>query len=360
MPLPDAFNQTSTGATTPIKLPKMSSIPTTDDLSRALNQAVQNPSIIVELPWKSATNPNNYIIRVSCQESVQEPSWYLHVGGDEDDPVVWNYDTPDANLIHSLVSAECERTTYTAPLVEQEPSSLSDRIRTSSGANTSLEWTQSGTSFNQFAPSAVPNSNFTQSSSQLTPIGTTSSALLRPLPPAVDLNRAAVDGMYKSFTIPETGFVSHAAFLFFLVNEFNRYQRDPKPLSVVRFEMCIRPMSPDSGPSSLPPNALQEASKRIFSTMRTLDWVAHYESEFAMLLPLTDRLEANQIVQRASAAVLASPLIPGLESRMLGVAFGIASMPADCSHPGILLAAAQEAKNRARKANVPVMLFNDG
>jgi hypothetical protein len=52
--------------------------------------------------------------------------------------------------------------------------------------------------------------------------------------------------------------------------------------------------------------------------------------------------------------------VPGLDNRMLGISFGVASMPDDCTHPGVLLAAAQDAKNRARKAGVPVMLFSDG
>lgn len=182
----------------------------------------------------------------------------------------------------------------------------------------------------------------------------------RPLPAPVDLNRAAVDSIYKSFTNADTGFISHAAFLFFLVNEFNRYQKDPKPLSVVRFDMSVKPLNAESTIAPMPQKAVQEAGKRIFSVMRPLDWAAHYEQEFAILMPFTDRAEAGQLAHRMAVALTQTPLVPGLDPKMLGLSVGVASMPDDCTHPGILLAAAQDAKNRARKAGVPVMLFSDG
>lgn len=179
------------------------------------------------------------------------------------------------------------------------------------------------------------------------------------LPAPVDLNREALDSMYKSFTNADTGFISHAAFLFFLVNEFNRFQKDPKPLSVVRFDLCLKPLNSESTIMPLPQMAVKEAGKRIFSVMRPLDWVAHYEQEFAILMPFTSRTEAGQLTQAIANAISSASLVPGLETRMVGISFGVASMPEDCSHPGILLAAAQDAKNRARKAGVPVMLFSD-
>lgn len=182
----------------------------------------------------------------------------------------------------------------------------------------------------------------------------------RPLPAPVDLNRALVDSIYKSFTSADTGFISHAAFLFFLVNEFNRYQKDPKPLSVVRFDMCVKPLNAESTIAPMPQKAVQEAGKRIFSVMRPLDWAAHYEQEFAILMPFTARAEAGQLAHRMAVALTQTPLVPGLDPKMFGLSIGVASMPDDCTHPGILLAAAQDAKNRARKAGVPVMLFSDG
>ena len=458
MPLHDSFKQPgNTAIAVPMKLAKMSSVPTADDLGFALSLAVKNQKNIVELPWKSSNNPNNYIIKVTCGQSLEEPTWFLHVGGDEDQPVLWNYDSADATLIHSLVAAECERTTYTAPL-EQESMGfpaevqlsnvdnlssqtylpreheqpLPSQAEQSSVANTSLDWN------NQTAPSAQPQNsganqptngfssraplnsaanpfgNVTQpepfGSNQIPPVMPPqnqyvqpgSSEIIqqnpqaalaenqyqqamptrngieqgnsqtqpqrtpyspqpgsKPLPAPIDLDRAAVDTIYKSFTNSETGFISHAAFLFFLVNEFNRYQKDPKPLSLVRFDLCIKPMHADATITPMPPKALQEAAKRIFSVMRSLDWVAHYEQEYAILMPFTGRQEAAQLTQRIASAISSAPLVPGLSSSMLGISFGIASMPDDCTHPGILLAAAQDAKNRARKASVPVMLFSD-
>jgi GGDEF domain-containing protein len=413
MPLHDSFKNVANVAAS-MKLPKMAAVPTVDDLSFALSLAVKNQKNIVELPWKSPNNPINYIIKVTCAQSLEEPTWYLHVGDDEDQPVLWNYDTADAPLIHSLVTAECERTTYTAPLEQDAgllpaevqfphvvnnggpepylPREHEQPIPSFSGVaarpafNASLEWNDqaapsSQNSTLQTAPNSVPpqfappvgeqqfanaNSN-NKSPAQPSPPDMSNSnspnqpaKAPRPLPPPIDLDRAAVDNMYKSFTNEDTGFISHAAFLFFLVNEFNRYQKDPKPLSVVRFDLAVKPANSESTIAPLPQRAIHEAGKRIFSVMRSLDWVAHYDHEYAILMPFTSRTEAGQLTQAIARAIGASPLVPGLDNKMLGISFGVASMPDDCTHPGVLLAAAQDAKNRARKAGVPVMLFSDG
>lgn len=415
MPLNDSFRQpqANSNAVTPMALDKMSAVPGVEDLMFALSVAQKNHQNIIELPWKSSNNPNSYIIKVTCGDSQEEPTWYLHVGGDEDQPVLWNYETADATLIHSLVTAECERTTYTAPL-EQEgaiafppevhlpdlpgnneqylPREHEQHLPTVTARatfNTSLEWSEStappSPAFQQqqqphtlatgMPPPAVtppfaldaqkPQASPYQqpSAQQMTnqePSRQSVATAPRPLPAPVDLDRGAVDSIYKSFTNPDTGFISHAAFLFFLVNEFNRYQKDPKPLSVVRFDLCVKPATVESTISPLPSRTLQEAGKRMFSVMRPLDWVAHYEHDFAILMPFTNRAEAGELAQQIAAVLLQSPLVPGLDPKMLGLSMGVASMPDDCTHPGILLAAANEAKNRARKAGVPVMLFSDG
>ncbi|HEY9732301.1 MAG TPA: diguanylate cyclase [Drouetiella sp.] len=447
MPLNDAYGQTqATGSgVNPIALDKMSAVPGVENLMFALSVAQKNHQNVVELPWKSSNNPNTYIIKVTCGDGQEEPTWYLHVGGDEDQPVLWNYETADATLIHSLVTAECERTTYTAPL-EQEivgglpevalpdlPTSKNQYLPreheqplptapVKAAFNSSLEWNEntappsapsnlqssaptyqqqsSAQAFQQHPsaqsfpqptaqlfeqPSAqAPNSMATgmpppavasgyspdayhslasphqPSTQQMTNQDSNVATATRPLPAPVDLDRAAVDSIYKSFTNPDTGLISHAAFLFFLVNEFNRYQKDPKPLSVVRFDLCIKPANAESTISPMPSKTLQEAGKRMFSVMRPLDWAAHYEHDFAILMPFTGRAEAAELAQKIAAAIMQSPLVPGLDPRMLGLSMGIASMPDDCTHPGILLAAANDAKNRARKAGVPVMLFSDG
>lgn len=389
MPVNDSINQTAGTAVTPVTLAKMNAVPSVMDLMAALQTAQNNRNSIVELPWKASNNPHNYIIKVTCSGDAEEPTWYLHLSEDDDQPVLWNYETQDATLIHALVTAECQRTTYTAPLEQEMGTGLAAEMQLPELApgnvpylpreheqplptapvkrtvNTSLEWNENYNTQDQ---------NYTQPLNSANPLPQPSAAPMtneetsrqsvatapRPLPAPVEFDRSAVDSIYKSFTNPDTGFISHAAFLFFLVNEFNRFQKDPKPLSVVRFDLCIKPMNPEATITPMPQKTLQEAGKRIFSVMRPLDWAAHYEQEFAILLPFTSRVEAGQLAHRIFTALTQSPLVPGLDPKMLGIAMGVASMPEDCTHPGILIAAAQEAKTRARKAGVPVMLFSDG
>jgi len=173
------------------------------------------------------------------------------------------------------------------------------------------------------------------------------------------LDRSAVDSVYASFTNTDTGFISHAAFLFFLVNEFGRFQREPKPLSVVRFALWLKSPDPAQPLQPLPLPAIKEAGRRIFSIMRSLDWVAHYESEFAILMPYTNRQQASENAHKISHAINSVPLLPGLDPRQVACYFGVACMPDDCSHPGILLAAAEEAKRRGQDNQTAVVAFAD-
>jgi GGDEF domain-containing protein len=180
---------------------------------------------------------------------------------------------------------------------------------------------------------------------------------VKALPNPINLDRSAVDSVYASFTNADTGFISHAAFLFFLVNEFGRFQREPKPLSVVRFTLFLK--TNDATLQPLPVPAIKEAGRRMFSIMRSLDWVAHYDFEFAILLPYTNRQQASEIVHKIAHAIGSAPLLPGLDPRQVGCHFGIACMPDDCSHPGVLLAAAEEAKKHAQENQLAVTTFAD-
>ena len=338
------------------RLPMLSTVPTPSELSFMLALAANNPRNILELPWKTSASPAHFMVTVTCVLSLEEPRWILYSGTDElQHSIVWNYDTADTNLIYDMITAEHSLSAQSwmeqqsvkhfvpAPaagngneVAEQSPSSAPPAI--SAG---SVETTVQSQSQNQTATGAD---------------GSLSAGGGKVLPTAVEFDRNAVDTMYKAFTNPETGFISHSAFLFFLVGEFSRFQRHQHALSLVRFDMRVK-FDADGMHQPLSLQAARIAGQRIFRHMRTLDWAAHYENEFALLLPYTSRDEAAQIAERIQAALFATPLAPEITAQNLKLCFGIASMPEDCIHPGVLLAAAQEAKNQSKLSGKSVVLF---
>jgi hypothetical protein len=180
----------------------------------------------------------------------------------------------------------------------------------------------------------------------------------KPLPPPVPLNRDAVDTVLKSLTYPGTGFLTYNAFMFFVVREFTHFQRAKLPFTVIGFEFYVK--TPEGHLYPLPSEFINEAGQRLSVALRPLDWLAHYDqNDFAILLPYTTVSEAAQLVMWLQGAIAGSGPLTGLEGATPLIVCGIAGLPEDCEHPGILLAAAYEAKNRGKEANSPITLYRD-
>lgn len=317
------------------RIPALATTPTSSELTFLLQLALRNPRTIVELPWTVENSPISFLITVTGMLSLEQPRWILYGGLEELETVVWNYDTADTELIYQMITAERDQILRSQTGSSQSSAALPQEPQGNG---------QSGPTGQHQAPPVVsPGAQSTPGKNKV-------------LPSPIEFDRSAVDTMYKAFTNPETGFISHQAYLFFLVGEFSRFQRHQHSLSIVRFDMRVQfPSDKMSQPLSV--QAVRLAGRRIFGLMRTLDWAAHYENEFALLLPYTTGLEAAQIAERIHQALLASPLVPEITPPNLNLSFGIASMPDDCIHPGVLLAAAQEAKNRSKLSGRPVVLF---
>jgi GGDEF domain-containing protein len=184
----------------------------------------------------------------------------------------------------------------------------------------------------------------------------------KPLPKPVELDRVAVDNVFKSLSNPETGLLTHSSFLFFLVREFTRYQGNGEPFSLIIMELNVLISGSVGGklPRPLPPRGVRAAAERICSITRPLDLLTHYDqSEYAILLPATSRQQSAEFAIGVGKALLSKPLLPDMEPKSLVVHMGVASFPEDTSHPGILLAAASEAKSTAQIAGKPIILFSE-
>lgn len=170
------------------------------------------------------------------------------------------------------------------------------------------------------------------------------------------LDQSMIQGAMRHLVRQETGLYTYPIFLYFLEQEFHRYERLSVPFSIIVFEMRIR--DPMAGLQPLPIPLVQEAARRIRSVQRKLDMLAHFETfDFAVLLPHSNTESAGFFAQRIFELILNTPLAVGLSPQNLSLSFGVAGIPEDCDDPGYLLASAREAQRKASEGTLPVCLF---
>jgi diguanylate cyclase (GGDEF)-like protein len=171
------------------------------------------------------------------------------------------------------------------------------------------------------------------------------------------LDRTQIQGVMSKLVRPETGLYTYPMFLFFLEQEFHRYERLNVPFSIVLFDMRLRDamgLQPMSGP------LLNEAVRRLISVRRNLDIIAHFETfDFAAILPHTTTDSAAFFAQRVIELIMQSPLAPNLHPTHISLSFGVAGVPEDCDDPAFLIAAAKEARTRASQSTIPICLFKN-
>ena len=171
------------------------------------------------------------------------------------------------------------------------------------------------------------------------------------------LDRTQIQGVMSKLVRPETGLYTYPMFLFFLEQEFHRFERLNVPFSVVLFDMRLRDamgLQPLSGPM------LNEAVRRLITVRRNLDIIAHFETfDFAAILPHTTTDSAAFFAQRVIELIMQTPLAPHIHPANIHLSFGVAGVPEDCDDPAFLIAAAKEARTRAASSTMPVCLFKN-
>ena len=171
-----------------------------------------------------------------------------------------------------------------------------------------------------------------------------------------DIDRNMIAGVIKGLTRQETGIITYPALLFFIEREFAKSLAFGMPLSLIVFESRII-LGGDNTPQPLPIPALKEIASRIDALKRPFDILSHYETfDFALLLPGATSKAARMFGHKVAESLVNVPLMQGQTQRLL-LAGGIASTPEDTQDLGRFLAAAREAKNKAKEARVPLKAF---
>jgi len=160
----------------------------------------------------------------------------------------------------------------------------------------------------------------------------------------------------KSFLRAETSILTYPAFIYFLDQEYMRYQYFNFPFSVIVFSLGLK-KGEHKPIENLPAIAIRRAMQRISQVKRPVDLLGHFEkSDFAMLLPNSNASAAGASANRIIEVLSEAPLTSDIDTRSLWSACGIATIPEDCQEMDKLLQAAKKARDQARHGKERIIL----
>jgi GGDEF domain-containing protein len=172
------------------------------------------------------------------------------------------------------------------------------------------------------------------------------------------IDRQAIHSVLMSLRRAETGMFTYPAFLYFLEQEHIKHFRSGRPLSVAIIEMRISGGDYEYR-SPLPAQALAEAVRRISSIKRDVDLLAHYEIfDVSIVLPDTNGEGARVFCKRIVEALREKPLTDEAGTETF-ISVGTATIPDHAADMGLMLAAAEAARNDAQKLRDAVVSYDD-
>jgi len=177
---------------------------------------------------------------------------------------------------------------------------------------------------------------------------------------SLGVDENAVQGVVKTLIRPETGILSYPAFIYFLDQEYLRYEHFNFPFSLIVFSIGQRKGGAEGTVEALQMLAVRRAMQRIGLVKRAVDMLGHWETfDYAMLLPNTNSTAASALAHRISDVLREAPLSSDLDSRSLSLAFGVATVPEDCQELDKVIIAARKARDKAKFTQQRVVLARE-
>lgn len=147
---------------------------------------------------------------------------------------------------------------------------------------------------------------------------------------------------------PDTNIFAYSTLLFFLRQEFNRYQRFGQPFSIMIVQMRLAPYgNQDPGAEeSVPIHLIRKLVPTIERLKREVDMFGHYEVlDYAMILPNTSSGSARVFADRLVETIVAAIRNEDLGGNDFKIRLGCACIPDHTQDLEQLLLLAQPGKN---------------
>lgn len=165
------------------------------------------------------------------------------------------------------------------------------------------------------------------------------------------IDEATLQSVTKHLIRQESGIMTFPAFLYFLDQEYLRYEYFNFPLSLIVFSLGNRQGGPTGPVEALQMLAVKRAMQRISLVKRPIDIIGHYETfDYAVLLPNSNAKAAAALAHRIVDVLREAPLTADLDPRSLVFAFGVAGVPEDCQELDKLLTAAKVARDASKQS----------
>lgn len=150
-----------------------------------------------------------------------------------------------------------------------------------------------------------------------------------------------------------TGLYSYSVLLQFVEIEFYRFEAYHVPFSLILFEMSGKDHD------TFAVEAITTASVRIGLVLGSRDVLGHGDdaNQYGILVPGLRPTQCLMIASKVFQVLTACSLAAGLNKRSLDLSFGIAGLPDNGNSIVDLLAAARQARRRARGRGLPVFCF---
>jgi GGDEF domain-containing protein len=170
----------------------------------------------------------------------------------------------------------------------------------------------------------------------------------------INIDQDLINAGIKPNLRQETGIFAYPFFLYSLELEFHRFQACAAPFLLLVMEVFYRQ---DRHVIPAPIELLRDLFSRLNSIKRKIDTFGHFETlDYALLLPYTDSSAGTMIAQRIIETIMVAAKERGIDPSAIQIAIGVAGIPEDCKDLPNLIAAAKEAKNRAKQTNTAIVV----
>ncbi|CAN5509456.1 hypothetical protein BH11CYA1_BH11CYA1_14460 [soil metagenome] len=173
------------------------------------------------------------------------------------------------------------------------------------------------------------------------------------------IDEGTLQSVNKALIRQETDILTYPAFLYFLQQEYLRYEYFNFPFSLVVFSLGHRKGGATGPVEALQMLAVKRAMQRISLVKRPIDMLGHYETfDFGLILPNSNAKAAGALAHRIVDVLREAPLTADMDPKGMVFAFGVAGVPEDSQELDKLLSAAKGARDMS-KSTQRIVLARD-